>query len=149
MPTPHRAQQIEEGQASREKGLGVLFSYFLRSIGFSEFLGSIHISGPDMSRTAVSLPLPLPYRPLHHFLQGSEAPARPVSYASLVREGSNIRAPLFQQLGPRALAPSPSSWLPQLWMMTGRYPHDCQLLVPLLAIAGVSVWRHRPPHTRG
>lgn len=63
-----------------------------------------------MSRTAVSLPLPLPYRPLHLFLQGSEAPARPVSYASLVRESSNIQAPLFQQLGPRALAPSPSSY---------------------------------------
>ena len=62
-----------------------------------------------MSRTAVSLPLPLPYRPLHLFLQGSEAPARPVSYASLVREGSNILPPCSNSwvLEPWPQAPAP------------------------------------------
>lgn len=93
------------GTGRQVEGVGHLF--FFRSAGFSEFLGPIHISGPDMSRTAVSLPPPLPYRPLHHFLQDSEAPARPVSNASLVREGSSIRLPPVPTAGSLSPGPKP------------------------------------------
>ena len=45
------------GTGQQVEGVGHLFFFFFfRSVGFSKFLGSIHISGPDMSRTAVSLP---------------------------------------------------------------------------------------------